>query len=76
MSEQLIMHQHSYEGYDEHDIEHDNLMERLLTMKDSVLSEETSLGSQLLNELRDLLTTHIATQDCKLTNYLLLARDN
>ncbi|MCW8847747.1 MAG: hemerythrin family protein [Sedimenticola sp.] len=76
MSEQLIMRQHSYEGYNEHNVEHDNLMEQLLIMKDRVLSKETSVGSQLLNELRDLLITHIATQDRKLTNYLLSARGN
>ncbi|MCW8949956.1 MAG: hemerythrin family protein, partial [Sedimenticola sp.] len=34
MSEQLIMRQHSYEGYNEHNVEHDNLMEQLLIMKD------------------------------------------
>ncbi|MCW8890627.1 MAG: hypothetical protein OQL20_08220, partial [Sedimenticola sp.] len=70
LSEQLIMRQHSYEGYDEHDAQHDDLMERLLRIKDNVLSETASLESTLLNELRDLLVNHIATQDRMLTNYL------
>ncbi|WP_186297666.1 bacteriohemerythrin [Sedimenticola selenatireducens] len=70
MSEQLIMRQHSYEGYDEHDGEHDILMEQLLTINNQVLSNETRLEIKLLRELRELLLTHIATHDKKLANYL------
>jgi hemerythrin len=70
MSEQLIMRQHSFEGYDEHDAEHDMLMEQLQDINNQVRSNETSLEIKLLKELRELLLTHIATQDKKLSNYL------
>ena len=70
MSEQLIMRQHSYDGFDEHENEHGELIDLLQAEKQKMLSEEIRLNRDDLNQLRDKLLNHIATQDQKLSDFL------
>lgn len=70
MSEQLIMRQHSYDGFDEHENEHGELIDQLQSAKKKLLSDETQLDKYDFNELRGQLLNHIATQDHKLSAFL------
>ena len=70
MSEQLIMRERSYEGLDEHEADHDALMERLLEIKTDCLSNGVNADNRGIQSLRSLLLTHIATQDRKLSTFL------
>ena len=70
MSEQLIMRQHSYDGFEAHESEHDILMDQLHNIKDEVTQKAVYVDKRALKELRRLLLTHIATQDRLLSDYL------
>lgn len=74
MSEHLIMRQHSYEGFDEHENEHGTLIDQLQAAKQRILSGEQPLNKQHFEQLRQNLLNHIATQDQKLSMFL--ARQN
>ena len=70
MSEHLIMRQHSYDGFDEHDNEHGELIDQFQEVKQNIRSDETRLDEHNFNHLRDKLLNHIATQDQKLSDFL------
>ena len=66
MSEQLFMRQHSYEGFEAHENDHTELMERFLALKEQALSTVNSNQPELLLELRELLLTHISVPNREL----------
>jgi hemerythrin len=70
MSEQLIMRQHSFDGFDEHENEHGELIDQLQESKQGILSDETRLNKEGVYQLREKLLSHIATQDQKLSAFL------
>jgi len=70
MSEQLIMRQHSYEGYDAHDAEHDAIMSQLNSLKEQTQATGIDATNPALMGLRGLLLSHIATQDRDLSVFL------
>ena len=70
MSEQLVMRHHSYDGYDEHEIDHIALVEQLQELKDQVNSGSTSIDQPAINQLRDMLINHINSHDQKLSSFL------
>lgn len=70
MSEGLVMRQHSFEDYDEHNHEHDAMIDHLNKLKKKVQSGSTSLDLQKLNELRSMLLNHIGNQDQRFSAYL------
>ena len=74
MSEQLIMRQHSYEGFEAHESEHDLLMDQLLNMKEEIIQKAVYIDKLALKELRRLILTHIATQDRLLSDYIASVR--
>lgn len=69
-SEKLIMRQHSYEGYDEHDSEHEQLLEGLNDLKQQIRSSPTGLDPQSLSNLRGMLLQHIGSQDQRFAAFL------
>lgn len=71
MSEKLIMRKHSYAGYDEHDQEHEQLIDRLNELKQQVNSNSDGLDLEKLNQLRNLLLNHISIQDKRFSQFLL-----
>ena len=70
MSEQLIMRQHDYDGYDEHNNEHMALVDYLQELKQTVNEEKSGLKLQQLDDLQNRLLNHIDTQDQKLSMFL------
>lgn len=70
MSEQLIMRQHSYDGFDEHEIEHAELIDHLQEAKEKSLFDENHLKSNSFDRLRSKLLNHIATHDQRLSAFL------
>jgi hemerythrin len=70
LSEQLVMRLHGYPGYEPHLEEHTRLMKRVREIRDHVFRGETSPSVQLIQELRDWLLTHIATEDVAFGEFL------
>lgn len=70
MSEQLVMRQHSYDGYDAHCSDHDELMSRLQVLAEIAHEDKGALDSAAIEKLRTGLLTHIGTHDRKLSEFL------
>lgn len=70
LSEQLVMRLHSYPGYEPHLEEHTRLMKKGREIRSSVGHGEGKISLQLVQELRDWLMTHIATEDIAFGEYL------
>ena len=70
MSEQLIMRQHGYDGYDEHDNEHVALVDYLQALQQRVSADDSGIDLEQLNELREMMLNHIGLQDQKLAIFL------
>ena len=70
LSEQLVMRLHSYPGYEPHLAEHTRLMKKVREIRTNVNQGEGKISLQLIDELRDWLLTHIATEDTAFGEYL------
>ena len=70
MSEQLLMRLHSYPGYQAHQQEHDDLMDRLGVIRRSIESGELSDANEAVGQLEEWLETHIHTEDDALATFL------
>ena len=70
LSEQLVMRLHSYPGYEPHLEEHTRLMKKVRAIRESVFRGETQISLQLIEELREWLLKHIATEDASFGEYL------
>lgn len=70
MSENLVMRQHSYPGFDEHDNEHGTLMDGLYELKKQVQESASGLDLKNLHDLRQMLINHIVSQDKRFSTFL------
>jgi hemerythrin len=70
LSEQLVMRLHGYPGYEPHLEEHTRLMKKVREIRDLVFRGEATPSIQLIQELRDWLVNHIATEDVAFGEYL------
>lgn len=70
MSEQLLMRLHAYPGYQAHQQEHDDLMERLGEIRQSLEGGELASADQAVARLEDWLHTHIHSEDEALAAFL------
>jgi hemerythrin len=70
LSEQLVMRLHGYPGYEPHLEEHTRLMKKAREIRDLVFRGEAPPSVQLIQELRDWLLNHIATEDVAFGEYL------
>ena len=70
LSEQLVMRLHGYPGYESHLEEHTRLMKKVREIRDLVFRGEATPSVQLIQELRDWLVNHIATEDVAFGEYL------
>ncbi|MGB7844345.1 MAG: hemerythrin family protein [Candidatus Acidiferrum sp.] len=70
LSEQLVMRLHSYPGYDPHLEQHTRLMKKAREIREDVFRGELVPSLQLIQELRDWLLNHIATEDVAFGEFL------
>jgi hemerythrin len=70
LSEQLVMRLHSYPGYEPHLEEHTRLMRKVREIRENILRGEKVPSLQLIQELRDWLLNHIATEDVAFGEFL------
>jgi hemerythrin len=70
LSEQLVMRLHSYPGYEAHLEAHTQLMKKVREIRDSVLRGENAPSLQLVQQLRDWLLHHIASEDVAFGEFL------
>ena len=70
LSEQLVMRLHSYPEYERHLEAHTQLMKKVREIRDSVFRGEFAPNVQLVQELRDWLLNHIASEDVAFGEFL------
>jgi hemerythrin len=70
LSEQLVMRLHNYPAYEPHLEEHTRLMKKVRDMRENILRGDKAPSLQLIQELRDWLVNHIATEDAAFGEYL------
>jgi hemerythrin-like metal-binding protein len=70
LSEQLVMRLHSYPDYERHLEAHTQLMKKVREIRDSVFRGEFAPNVQLVQELRDWLLNHIASEDVAFGEFL------
>ena len=70
LSEQLVMRLHGYPGYESHLEEHTRLMKKVREIRENVFRGEKAPGLELIQELRDWLLNHIATEDAAFGEFL------
>ena len=70
LSEQLVMRLHGYPGYEAHVEEHTGLMRKVRDIRENVFRGEKPPSLQLIQELRDWLLNHIATEDVAFGEFL------
>jgi len=63
LSEQLVMRLHGYPAYEPHLQEHTRLMKKVREIRETVFHGERAPSLQLIQELRDWLIDHIASED-------------
>lgn len=63
LSEQLLMRQHAYDGYEDHVQEHDRMVERLDAVRTRIETGAAGAALDELERLRVFLLTHIASKD-------------
>jgi len=63
LSEQLVMRLHGYPGYEPHLEEHTRLMKKVREIRANLMKGENQPSLVLVQELKDWLMTHIATED-------------
>lgn len=70
LSEQLVMRLHNYPGYEPHLQEHTRLMKKVREIRENVFRGEKVPSLGLIQELRDWLLNHIATEDVAFGEFL------
>lgn len=70
LSEQLVMRLHSYPAYEIHLMEHTRLMKKVREIRDAIFRGEKKPSLQLIQELRDWLLDHIASEDVAFGEFL------
>jgi hemerythrin len=70
LSEQLVMRLHNYPAYEIHLEEHTRLMKKVREIKEAVFQGQRAPGLQLIQELREWLIDHIASEDVAFGEFL------
>jgi len=70
LSEQLVMRLHGYPGYEPHLEEHTRLMKKVREIRANLMKGENQPSLVLVQELKDWLMTHIATEDVAFGTFL------
>jgi len=70
LSEQLVMRLHNYPAYEVHLEEHTKLMKKVRELRDAVFQGQRAPSMQLIQELRDWLIDHIASEDVAFGQFL------
>jgi len=70
LSEQLVMRLHSYPGYELHLEAHTQLMKKVREIRDSVVRGEDAPSLHLVQQLRDWLLQHVASEDVAFGEFL------
>jgi len=70
LSEQLVMRLHGYPGYEPHLEEHTRLMKKVREIRANLMKGENQPSLALVQELKDWLMTHIATEDVAFGSFL------
>ncbi len=70
LSEQLIMRLHGYPGYEAHLEEHTRLMKKVREIRDTIVRGEKVPSLQIVQELREWLLHHIASEDAAFGEFL------
>ena len=70
LSEQLVMRLHNYPAYEIHLEEHTKLMKKVRELRDAVFQGQKAPSMQLIQELRDWLIDHIASEDVAFGQFL------
>ena len=70
LSEQLVMRLHGYPGYEAHLEAHTRLMKKVREIRDSVFRGENAPSLELVQDLRDWLLNHIASEDVEFGEFL------
>jgi hemerythrin len=66
----LVMRLHSYPDYERHLEAHTQLMKKVREIRDSVFRGENAPNVQLVQELRNWLLNHIASEDVAFGEFL------
>lgn len=70
LAEQLLMRLHSYPGFEAHQREHDDLMEELKGLGETLLADDTADPAAAAASLERWLITHIQSEDQALAEFL------
>jgi hemerythrin len=70
LSEQILMREHAYPGYEAHVAEHDRLLDQLRNMVKDWDRDETEVLDRRATHVEDWLHVHMRTTDHKLEEYL------
>ena len=70
LSEQLVMRLHGYPGYEPHLEEHTRLMKKVREIRANLMRGEKQPSLVLVQELREWLVQHIATEDVAFGSFL------
>lgn len=70
LSEQLVMRLHGYPGYEAHLQEHTRLMKKVREIRENIFRGEKVPSLHLIEELRDWLLHHIATDDVAFGDFI------
>ena len=70
LSEQLVMRLHGYPGYEPHLEEHTRLMKKVREIRANLMKGEKQPSLVLVQELREWLVQHIATEDVAFGSFL------
>jgi hemerythrin len=70
LSEQLVMRLHNYPAYEIHLEEHTRLMKKVREIRDAVFQGQRAPSLQMVQELRDWLIDHIASEDVAFGQFL------
>jgi hemerythrin-like metal-binding protein len=65
-----VMRLHSYPGYEPHLEEHTRLMKKVREIRENVFRGEQRPSLDLIEQLREWLLTHIATEDAAFGEFL------
>ena len=70
LSEQLVMRLNSYPGYEQHLEEHTRLMKKVREIREIIIRGEKVPSLETIQELRDWLLNHIATEDAAFGEFI------
>ena len=70
LSEQIVMREHAYPGYDAHRLDHDEAIALMRRLQARFLAGDLAASEELMRALRGWLVGHIQSADRLLAGYL------